>query len=88
MWVSDRFFEACHDPCTVYCLKVLVKASARSSVRSNIFPQLRVRLRATWHGYRGFFSHEDLVFGPVPIAVAMEAAPQASVLQHDLKFIA
>mmetsp|Transcript_14640 Transcript_14640/g.32330 ORF Transcript_14640/g.32330 Transcript_14640/m.32330 type:complete len:646 (-) Transcript_14640:221-2158(-) len=51
MWVADRFFE------------VVVKASARSSVRLNLFPQLRVRLR-------------DLVFGPVPIAVAMEAAPQ------------
>ncbi|CAK9050017.1 unnamed protein product [Durusdinium trenchii] len=51
LWVADRFFE------------VIVKASARSSVRMNLFPQLRVRLR-------------DLVFGPVPIAVAMEAAPQ------------
>jgi len=51
LWVADRFFE------------VIVRASARSSVRMNLFPQLRVRLR-------------DLVFGPVPIAVAMEAAPQ------------
>ncbi|CAE7295621.1 SYT3 [Symbiodinium natans] len=53
LWVADREFE------------VLVKASARSAVRSSLslFPQLRVRLG-------------DLVFGPVPVAVAMEAAPQ------------
>ncbi|CAE7217123.1 unnamed protein product [Symbiodinium pilosum] len=53
LWVADREFE------------VLVKASARSAVRSSLslFPQLRVRLG-------------DFVFGPVPIAVAMEAAPQ------------
>eukprot|EP00439_Symbiodinium_sp_Y106_P076650 s2822_g15.t2 len=44
--------------------EVLVKASARSGVGSlPLFPQLRVRLG-------------DFVFGPVPIAVAMEAAPQ------------
>mmetsp|Transcript_46283 Transcript_46283/g.86425 ORF Transcript_46283/g.86425 Transcript_46283/m.86425 type:complete len:647 (-) Transcript_46283:106-2046(-) len=53
LWVADREFE------------VVVKASARSAVRSSfsLFPQLRVRLG-------------DLVFGPVPVAVAMEAAPQ------------
>ncbi|CAJ1405644.1 unnamed protein product [Effrenium voratum] len=42
--------------------EVVVKASARSS-KTSIFPKLRVRLR-------------ELVFGPVPIAVALEAAPQ------------
>jgi len=51
LWVADPGFE------------VFVTASAKSSVRKTLFPQLRVRLG-------------DLVFGPVAVAVAVEAAPQ------------